>query len=67
MQSRERRDYLIISITLLLMLVTYYLTSGQSYLAITMATSAVVVYGSYWLGRKLKKKRDGRGGSDSQR
>jgi CDP-diglyceride synthetase len=57
MLDRERRDYIAITVGLLVFLFVMYLRAeGGWILAITMIVAAGVSYGAYWIGRRYKKR-----------
>jgi positive regulator of sigma E activity len=57
MDDRERRDYILISVALLVAAVAMYLQEEDGWiLAITMAISASATFGAYWVARRYKKR-----------
>lgn len=55
--NRDRLAYILISIVLLIAAVVVYLQEENGWiLALTIAISAVVTYGSYWAGKWYKRK-----------
>jgi positive regulator of sigma E activity len=68
--NRERRDYILISVALLIAAIAMYLNEENGWiLALTMAISAVGTFGAYWLARRYKKSHPGNdsGARDSRR
>jgi len=57
--NRERRDYILLSIGLLVAAIVMYLQGEDGWiLAITIAISVVGTFGIYWAARRCKKRRD---------
>ena len=57
--NRERRDYVLISVALLIAAVVMYLHQEEGWMvALTIAIAAVGTFGSYLAGRWYKKRRD---------
>src|ERR1700746_3316532 len=60
--DRERRDYVLISVALLIAAVAMYLHQEEGLMvALTIAIAAVGTFESYLAGRWYKKRRDKRG------
>jgi len=58
MQDRERRDYIIITIALFILLLVMYLQAESGWVfAVIMIVSAVLTYGTYGLARWYKKRK----------
>ena len=59
MSNRDRRDYIVIILSLSMFLFIEYLREDDSaILALTVAISAAAGLGTYWLGRRIRKQRD---------
>lgn len=57
-QDRERRDYIVITVALLIILFIMYLRAENGWiLAITMIISAGVSFGAYWFARHKKRRK----------
>ena len=58
MQDRERRDYIIITIALFVLLLVMYLRAEGGWIfAVVMIVSASLTYGTYWVARWYKKRK----------